>query len=123
MSDVPAPANGWTMVALGDLCTKITDGTHRTPQYVRDGVRFISIMNIRPFRPINWDSYTKFISQAENEELRRRCDPEFDDIVFPRIGTLGFAKRIDFHEEVSLFVGLGLLKPIRSAVLSKYLEY
>jgi len=60
---------------------------------------------------------------AEHSELIKRCRPEFDDIVFPRIGTLGFAKRIDFEEEVSLFVGLGLLKPIKDVVIPKYLEY
>lgn len=121
--EVPNPASGWTLASLEELCTKIADGTHRTPEYQSQGVRFISIMNVRPFRPIDWNSYVKFISREEHRELSKRCPVEFDDIVFPRIGTLGFAKRIDFHDEVSLFVGLGLLKPDKRAVLPKYLEY
>jgi len=56
-------------------------------------------------------------------KLIKRCRPEYDDILFPRIGTLGFAKRIDFKEEVSIFVGLGLIKPVKSFLLPKYLEY
>ena len=113
----------WKIVELKDVCHKITDGTHKTPNYIVSGVRFISIKNIRPYQPVNWGSYEKFISRKEHEELIKRCKPEYDDILFPRIGTLGFAKRIDFAEEVSIFVGLGLLKPNKGIVLPKYLEY
>jgi type I restriction enzyme, S subunit len=114
---------GWTVTSLQDVSRVITDGTHKTPNYVASGVRFISIKNIKPFQPINWDSYEKYITREEHEELIRRCRPERDDILFPRIGTLGYAKRIDFDEEVSLFVGLGLIKPIKECVLPKYMEY
>jgi type I restriction enzyme S subunit len=86
-------------------------------------VRFISIKNIKPFRPISWTSYEKYITQEDHKELIKRCNPEVDDILFPRIGTLGYAKRIDFHEPVSLFVGLGLIKPNRDLLHPKYLEY
>ncbi|MFW1364860.1 restriction endonuclease subunit S [Vibrio parahaemolyticus] len=115
--------SGWTEVTLDDVCSKITDGTHKTPKYQSSGVRFISIKNIRPFQEVNWSSYEKYISVEEHNELTKRCNPEFGDILFPRIGTLGYAKRVDFEEEVSLFVGLGLAKPIRSLITSKYLEY
>src|SRR5207253_7216203 len=100
----------WRAMKLQDVCTKITDGTHKTPNYQPHGIRFISIKNIRPFQPINWESYQKYISADEHRTLTKRCKPEFDDILFPRIGTLGFAKRIDFAEEISIFVGLGLLR-------------
>jgi type I restriction enzyme S subunit len=114
---------GWVEVTLDDVCNKITDGTHKTPKYQSSGVRFISIKNIKPFKKINWDSYEKYISLAEHEALTKRCNPEIGDILFPRIGTLGYAKRIDFEETVSLFVGLGLLKPIHKLISSQYLEY
>lgn len=117
---VPA---AWETRTLSDVCSKITDGTHKTPKYQPSGVRFISIKNIRPYKPIDWDSYEKFISREEHEQLTKRCDPELGDILFPRIGTLGFAKRIDFTVEVSLFVGLGLLKPKRGVVDSGFLEH
>jgi type I restriction enzyme S subunit len=111
------------LLELADVCSKVTDGTHKTPDYQQDGVRFISIKNIKPFQPIDWSAYERFISEDEHRELIRRCKPEYGDILFPRIGTLGYAKRIDFREEVSIFVGLGLAKPIRELVLPEYLEY
>ena len=113
----------WTTTSLAEVCAKITDGTHKTPKYQASGVRFISIKNIRPFQAVSWLAYEKYISAEEHAALIKRCHPEKGDILFPRIGTLGFAKRIDFDEEVSIFVGLGLLKPDRDLVTPKYLEY
>jgi len=72
----------WQERKLEDVCLKITDGTHKTPRYVQDGIRFISIKNIRPFQPINFKSYEKFITPEEHAELTRRSKPEFDDISF-----------------------------------------
>ena len=114
---------GWEIVSLSDVSFVVTDGTHKTPKYMAEGVRFISIKNIRPYRPIDWNSYEKYISRQEHNALIERCHPEYDDVLFPRVGTLGFAKRIDFNEEVSIFVGLGLIKPIKAYILPKYLEY
>lgn len=114
---------GWEVVSLNDVSYVVTDGTHKTPKYTAEGVRFISIRNIRPFRPIDWNSYEKYISRKEHNALKKRCHPEYDDVLFPRIGTLGFAKRIDFNEEISIFVGLGLIKPVKAYIFPKYLEY
>lgn len=113
---------GWVLATLGDVCSRITDGVHKTPKYVSSGVPFISIANIRPFEPIDWDAYRRYVTHKAHAELIQRCHAEYDDVVFTRIGTLGVAKRIDFDQPVSLFVGLGLLKPNRNAVDSRYLE-
>ena len=40
----------WEIKRLGDVCNKITDGTHRTPKYVDSGIPFLSTRNIVPFR-------------------------------------------------------------------------
>lgn len=115
------PVN-WVSTTLGEICYLITDGTHKTPNYVDAGIPFISIANIKPFRPINWEAYQRFITPDEHEELIQRCNPEREDVLFTRIGTLGVAKRIDVDTVFSIFVGLGLLKPVKRFVDSRYLE-
>jgi len=122
MSEIGLPQE-WASTTLEQVSQKITDGTHKTPTYVDKGVRFISIKNIKPYKPVDWVSYEKYISPAEHRELVKRCHPEKGDILFPRIGTLGYAKRIDFDEEVSIFVGLGLIKPNRQIIDDRYLEH
>ena len=38
---------GWDVKKLGDVCAKITDGTHKTPNYQDSGIVFISAKNIK----------------------------------------------------------------------------
>lgn len=113
----------WETKKLKDVCTVVTDGVHKTPKYQDSGVRFISIKNIAPFEDIKWDSYVRFVSESEHKELSKRANVQKDDILFPRIGTLGFAKRVDFDDPVSIFVGLGLAKPNKSIIFPRFLEY
>ena len=41
--DIP---DSWEWVRLGTLLGIISDGTHKTPNYVEDGVPFLSVQNI-----------------------------------------------------------------------------
>lgn len=123
MNKIKNIPESWIETVLDNISMVITDGTHKTPKYVKQGIPFISIANIKPFKPITFDKYVKFISKEEHLELCKRAKPEKDDILFPRIGTLGYAKRIDIDYEISIFVGLGLVKPFKSFVNTKFLEY
>ena len=107
---------------MNEVCSLITDGTHVTPQYQESGIPFISTANIVPFRPFDFSSYSRFISEKEHEELSHRCYPRSGDILLAKIGTLGLAKIVDVDYEFSIFVGLALLKLRRNFVDGKYLE-
>lgn len=96
----------WGEVELKNLCSSITDGTHRTPKYVNDGIPFYSVENVEA----NNFSNTKHISLTEHIELIKRCKPEKGDILLTRIGTLGSTKLIDWNVDASIYVSLALLK-------------
>ncbi|SFG21560.1 type I restriction enzyme, S subunit [Lachnospiraceae bacterium C7] len=113
--DIP---QNWKWCQLADLCKSVTDGTHKTPTYIENGVPFLSVKNISSGR-FDFDD-VKYISFEEHEELIKRCKPEFGDILFCRIGTLGKAIEVDFDRTFSIFVSLGLIKPL-DTYLSKYL--
>lgn len=119
MSELPL---GWKLTTLENVCSQISDGTHKTPNYVDEGVPFISIANITPFKPIDWTSYVRFITREEHEQLIKRVKPQRDDVLITRIGTLGKAKLVDVDIEFSIFVGLGLIRPIKEIVEPRYLE-
>jgi type I restriction enzyme M protein len=107
----------WEMVKLGDVCTKITDGTHHTPQYQDEGVPFLRVTDLTESNMTK-----KFISKDEHTQLLKRCNPEKGDVLFSKNGTIGVTKLIDWDWEFSIFVSLCLLKPNNSKVASKYLE-
>ncbi|HAX97756.1 MAG TPA: restriction endonuclease [Candidatus Atribacteria bacterium] len=106
----------WDVVRLGDVCSKIIDGTHRTPNYINDGIPFYSVENVT-----NNDFFnTKFISKQEHYQLIKRCKPEKGDILLTRIGTLGLTKLINWEVEASIYVSLALLK-LNSLINNNYL--
>ena len=110
----------WDRYSLNDVCRLITDGTHRTPKYQDSGIPFLSVKNITGgFLDMN---DTKHISEAEHQELIKRCKPEFNDILYSKVGTTGVAKVIDTYEEFSIFVSLALLKVKQDIVSSSMLE-
>lgn len=98
----------WEWVRLIDLCCLISDGTHKTPTYVEQGVPFVSVKDISSGY-LDF-SNVKYITQEEHEKLISRCKPEIHDILLCRIGTLGKAIKIDTDREFSIFVSLGILK-------------
>lgn len=109
----------WEWKSLGEICF-ITDGTHKTPSYIKTGIPFLSVKNIsKGFFDL---SDIKYISLEEHNKLIKRAKPEFGDILICRIGTLGKAIKISLEFEFSIFVSLGLLKP-KVKIISDYLVY
>ncbi len=103
---LPGFSGKWETKLLGELCSKIIDGTHFTPSYVPDGIPFYSVENVTA----NDFQNTKFISKQEHEILSKRCKPERGDILLTRIGSIGDTKLIDWDVNASIYVSLALLQ-------------
>jgi type I restriction enzyme S subunit len=112
------PPRGWILTTLGEVAHKITDGAHKTPTYLNQGVPFISVKN---FSGGKLDfSHTRLISPAEHALLYKRCDPRRGDILIGRIGTLGKAVLVDTDREFSLFVSVGLIRFSQTFIAPPY---
>ena len=113
--------------------TLISDGTHKTPEYVNEGVKFVSVQNISS-GSLDF-SKSKRISIEECELLDRRCVPTKNDLLICRIGTLGKPIVIKSDEKFQIFVSLGLIRPaikemadylcyyLNSGMARKYIDY
>lgn len=113
--------NKWNKFLLNDICTQITDGTHKTPKYTESGIPFLSVKNITSGHLDFKD--TKFISLEEHQELIKRCYPKYGDILYSKVGTTGVAKVIDSDNDFSIFVSLALLKIRKELVYNYFIEY
>jgi type I restriction enzyme, S subunit len=102
---------------LKDICNKITDGTHITPQYVQEGIPFWRVTDLTKSNLTK-----KYIAKEEHEELIKRCKPEKGDVLYSKNGTIGVAKLIDWNFEFSIFVSLCLIKIRKELVRPKYVE-
>jgi type I restriction enzyme S subunit len=104
---------------LGKVCLKITDGTHKTPNYLNDGVTFISAKNI-----VNGElDFTdiKHISEEEYQEIQKRCQTELFDILLSKSGSLGSPVIVKTTEKLGLFESLAVIKYDRDKLLPEFL--
>ncbi len=110
------------IVKLNQITTKITDGVHAKPNYQDTGIPFLSVKNVtNKFLDFN---NCKFISQLDHESYTKRCKPEFEDILYTKVGaTYGRAAIVDSKEDFSIYVSLALIKPDRSKVYPYYLNF
>ena len=91
---------------LGDVCLKITDRTHKTPQYLESGITFISAKNV-----VNGYldfSDVKYISEKEYYEIQKRCNTEHGDVLLTKSGSLGTPVIVDTDEPLGLFESLAV---------------
>ena len=93
----------WETVKLKDV-VDIFDGTHQTPNYKSEGVRFISVENI-----LNPLSTEKYIS---NDDYRKefKVHPEYGDVLMTRIGDIGRTCYVNFNIDMAYYVSLALFK-------------
>ncbi|WP_019720275.1 restriction endonuclease subunit S [Heyndrickxia coagulans] len=115
---LPGFEGEWKTKKLKDLCTKIMDGTHATPNYTESGIPFYSVENVtnRDF------SNHKYISYEEHLTISSRCKVEKGDILMTRIGSIGDAVLVDWDYESSIYVSLALIKT-NEKILSEYLVH
>ena len=105
---------------LSDVTTLISDGTHFTPVYVTEGIKFISVKDVRKSQ-IKFDR-VKYITETEAKQLDKRCKPQLNDVLLTKIGaTFGYAALVDTDEQFQIFVSLALLRPNKQ-ILPKFLE-
>lgn len=111
---------GWIWCRLAQLSIKITDGTHFTPKYKKDGIQFVSAKDIKS-GSLSFDK-CKFISSEEHNELFKRCNPEKFDLIISKSGSIGTVVLNEFDHQFSLFESLALVKYFQSFVYPKYFK-
>jgi type I restriction enzyme S subunit len=95
-------------VTIDSICDDISDGTHFTPTYIDKGIPFLSVKDLtKGF--ISFDD-CRYITVEEHKKLIKRCNPQYGDVLYTKVGTTGIAKAIDVKTEFSIFVSVALLK-------------
>jgi type I restriction enzyme S subunit len=111
---------GWPRIQLGDVVRSISDGPHVSPDYVEQGIPFLSTRHIRP-EGIEWDDL-KFISEHDAASHWKKCRPERGDVLYTKGGTTGIAKAVDFDRPFAIWVHIALLKLRKERANPEWLE-
>ena len=112
---------GWVWSRLKNISFKITDGTHKTPRYCTEGVKFVSAKDIIN-GVLNFNN-CKYISLEEHQLLFARCNPEEGDLIISKSGSIGSVAEVDVNFEFSLFESLALIKYDPISINHHYLRF
>ena len=112
---------GWEVKKLGEICTKITDGTHDTPERLTEGVKFITGKHIRPY-VIDYDN-SDYVTSIVHKEIFKRCNPEFGDILYTNIGVNYATAAMNIVNYEFSMKNVALLKYDRQILSGRFLEY
>ena len=111
---------GFPSVKLKAVCSKITDGTHKTPVYFSEGIPFVSAKNIKDGKLVFDD--IKYISEQECAEIQKRCQITAGDILLTKSGSLGMPALVDVDFSFGVFESLAVLKYDRERLNGAFLH-
>ncbi|MCZ8071071.1 MAG: restriction endonuclease subunit S [Cytophagales bacterium] len=111
----------WEVEYLDDVCELITCGVAARPNYVDEGVPFLSAKNVKDGQII-WSGYN-CISEETHKELTKNSKPLKGDLLYTRVGSYGEAAVIEDDYEFSVFVSLTLIKVDKSKLNNYYLKH
>ncbi|CAH6869472.1 Type I restriction-modification system, specificity subunit S [Vibrio chagasii] len=81
---------GWTIARLGNLCTKLTDGSHNPAKDTGSGYPMFSSQNVH-FRSIDFTSPSRYVDVDNYLKEHARTQVEPRDVLLTIVGTLGRA--------------------------------
>lgn len=105
---------------LGDICTRITDGTHQPPAWSPTGNPFLFVSNII-HGEITFDTQ-KYISDDTYAELTRRCPIDVGDVLYSTVGSYGVPAVVTTARRFAFQRHIAHLKPDRSVIEPEFLR-
>jgi type I restriction enzyme S subunit len=107
---------------LDEVCLKIQDGTHYSPEDQTGEIPYITAKNIR-----RWGidlSTATYVPKHIHEKIYSRCDPKKGDVIYIKDGvTAGIAKVNIFDFEFSMLSSIAMIRPDTNKLDPFYLEY
>ena len=111
----------WEKMKLVDVCTKLTDGTHFSPESYPEGeYRYVTAKNIK-IDGFDFSNIT-YVPKSVHDEIYARCNPEYGDVLYIKDGvTTGIAMVNTLHEPFTMLSSVALLKQNRTLLEGAYL--
>lgn len=111
----------WEEKTLNDIAAKIQDGTHFSPTVLEKGTyKYITSKNIRNgYMDL---SSVEYISEDEHQNIYRRCDVKFHDVLITKDGaSTGNVCLNTLEEEFSLLSSVAFVRCNNSNAINEFL--
>lgn len=107
-------------MAMSDVCSIITDGTHQPPKFKSEGIPFIFVSNITEDK-LTYDA-EKYIDQETYDELIKRTPIEIGDVLLSTVGSYGHSAVVRTDKKFLFQRHIAYLKPRKELIDSDYLH-
>lgn len=117
----------WGLVRLEEVCDKVQDGSHFSPQkkYTEKGNNlypYITSKNIRNNRMEL--SNLEYVDLNFHKNIYNRCDPKLGDVLLTKDGVnTGNVTLNIFKEPISLLSSVCMIRPKKEILISSYIRY
>lgn len=118
---MPMGKGEWMATTLGDVCLRITDGSHWSPKAIGKGIPMASVkdmhengLNIGTCKQISLDDYKALI--------KNDCKPLIGDILIAKDGS--YLKHVFVWKkdiDIAILSSIAILRPNRNKVVPEYL--
>jgi type I restriction enzyme S subunit len=106
---LPRFSGEWEVKPLkGIVQTPITDGPHLTPQFLEDGVPFLSVNNLIDNKIDLGD--LRFVSQEDHEAFSRKCKPRKNDILLGKAASVGKVAIVELEMEFNIWSPIAMIR-------------
>ena len=113
--------NHWMLLPVKFLVeTPITDGPHETPEFIDDGVPFLSVESVVENKLVI-SRMRGYISRDLHEEYSKKCKPRRNDIFLVKSGsTTGKSAIVETDEEFNVWSPLCLIRSDTRKIRSQF---
>jgi type I restriction enzyme S subunit len=112
---------GWEVTNLGNIAI-IKDVDHKMPKDVENGVLFLSPKDFKKGNEIDFEN-AKRISEEDYLQLCKKIKPEYGDILYTRIGTIGKVRLVPKDVKFQISYSLCIIRPTSKTIDLKFLQY
>lgn len=123
LKEMLTPKEGWMNLRLGEICKKITDGSHNPPSGIQSSdYLMLSSKNVRN------DNFTfdnpRYLSKIDFDKENQRTDVEKDDVLLTIVGAgLGDCCTYPSNKKITFQRSVSVIKPLKDKTFGRFLMY
>ena len=112
----------WTLKRIKySLKCKITDGPHETPEFIDEGIPFLSVDSIQNNQLII--DNVRYISEADALRFDKKCKPQKGDILMGKAASIGKIAIVENDKYFQIWSPLALIRCNNKKLLNRFLKY
>ena len=113
----------WEEANLAKLSTRITDGSHYSPETQDEGENYISVKDIDEWGEIDFENCKKISLNDFNKLSDEGNQPRVGSLLITKDGTIGRAAIVNEPNDFVILSSVGLIEPNETKILSSFLRY